>query len=167
MGISLGILTATDEEIRGFASDAEGLRALFRGITRRRNACLLHDFWDAIDFVLTAEAGAELPFGALKRGDVRYPNADDSTHAIFAATTKALARELSALPESALRRRFDPPKMLAGVAGQMVYPGRLWNPAFADSTFLELMHYFERLRAFAAAAAAADLGLVFCRYEDL
>jgi hypothetical protein len=165
MGISLGILTATDEEIRGFASDAEGLRALFRGITRRRNACLLHDFWDAIEFLLTAEAGAELPFSALKHGDVRYPNAD--THAIFAATTKALARELSALPESTLRCRFDPPKMLAGVAGQMVYPGRLWNPAFADSTFLELMHYFGRLRAFVAVAAAADLGLVFCRYEDL
>jgi hypothetical protein len=48
-----------------------------------------------------------------------------------------------------------------------VYPGRLWNPAFADGTFRELMHYFGRLRAFVVAAAAADLGLVFCRYEDL
>ena len=91
MGISLGILTATDAEIRSFASDAEALRALFRGITRRRNACLLHDFWDGIDFLLTAEAGAVLPAGALKRGDVHYPDADDPTHAIFAATTKVPA----------------------------------------------------------------------------
>jgi hypothetical protein len=166
MGISLGILTATDDEIRGFACDPDGLRAWLRGITHRRNACLLHDFWDGIDFLLTAEAGDGLPLGALKRGDVRYPNADDPSHAIFAATAKALAVELSALSEPTLRRRFDPTRMLSGPSGQMVYPGRLWNPAYADDTFRELMGYFHRLREFVG-AAAADRGLVFCRYEDL
>jgi hypothetical protein len=166
MGISVGILTATDAQIRAFVADVAGLRGLFIGIVNNPRACHLHDFWDGLHFVLTAETGDALPLAAVKRGDVRYHGVGDPTHAIFAATTAALAQELSALSEPVLRARFDPPKMLRGPDGTMVYPGRLWTPDGSGAVFRELMGYFNRLRDYVAAAARAGNGLLFSRYED-
>jgi hypothetical protein len=180
MGISVDIVPASDAEILGFRSDACALRERF-GAPRIGDASYLTDLWDGLDFVLTAESGDALPLGAIKRGDVVYPNAGveesrgvqcrnyhfDECHAIFAATTKQLALELSGLSEATLRCRFDPAKMRGESDGRLVYPGRLWLPlADADSVFRELMFYFNRLRRCVSEAAAADLGLLFYRYED-
>jgi hypothetical protein len=164
MGISVTVVAATDDEIRRFSADTAALRARF--FADAGPTCHLNDFWDGLDFVLTAESGDALPLAFIKRGDIRYPDADDPTHALFAATTQHLAQALSALTEPELRRRYDPPKMLGGAGVRMVYPGRLWTPAGADRSFDELMGYVERLRRCLAAAAAADLGLVVYRYED-
>ena len=166
MGISVSILTATDGQISGFAADVAGLQTLFIGVINNPRACHLHDFWDGLHFVLTAETGDALPLAAVKRGDVHYRGVGDPTHAILAATTVALAQELSALSEAVLRARFDPPKMLRGPDGTMVYPGRLWTPGGSDAVFRELMGYFNRLRDYVAAAARTGNGLLFSRYED-
>jgi Domain of unknown function (DUF1877) len=166
MGISVGILAATDEQIRGFADDVSGLEKLFSGVTSNPRACHLHDFWDGLHFVLTAETGEALPLAAINRGDLHYRGVGDPTHAIFAATTTALAQQLSALSAPVLRARFDPPRMLRGPDGAMVYPGRLWTPGGEDRVFSELMHYFNRLRDYTAAAARIGNGLLFSRYED-
>lgn len=166
MGISVSILTVTDEQIRGFAKDVDGLERLFSGVASNLRACHLHDFWDGLHFVLTAESGDALPLAAIKRGDFHYRGVGDPAHAIFAATTAALAQELSALSEPVLRARFDPPRMLRGPDGTMVYPGRLWTPGGEDRVFDELMDYFTRLRDYAAAAARTGNGLLLSRYED-
>lgn len=166
MAISLGILTATDEQIHSFTKDLDGLERLFVGVVGNPRACHLHDFWDGLHFVLTAESGDALPLAALKRGDVDYRDAADFTHAIFAATTRALSQELSVLSEPVLHGRFDPAKMLRRLDGTMVYPGRLWNPAFSDDVFRDLMGYFNRLRDYVAAAARSGNGLLLSRYED-
>ena len=164
--MSVKVCAASDDEIRRFASDGQALHRRF--FTDDPNvSCHLHDFWDGLDFVLTAETGDALPLGVVKRGDVRYPDADDPTHAIVAATTKRLAQALSALSESTLRRRFDPSRMRGGPGGRMVYPGRLWTPDGADRIFGELMGYVGRFRRCVDHAAASGLGLVFYRYEDL
>jgi hypothetical protein len=165
MGISVTIVAAADAEIHRFSSDSAALHRRFHA-AGAGPSCHLNDFWDGLDFVLTAESGDALPLAAIKRGDVRYPDADDPTHAIFAATAKRLADELAALSEPELRRRYDPPAMLGDAGGRMVYPGRLWTPGAADRVFGELMGYFRNLRRCVAAAAAARLGLVVYRYED-
>jgi len=166
MGISVSILTATDGQIRAFAADVTALETLFIGVSSNPRACHLHDFWDGLHFVLTAETGDTLPLAAIERGDLHYRGTGDSMHALFAATTAALAQALSALPEPVLRARFDPPKMLRRCDGTMVYPGRLWTPGGEEAVFGELMGYFRRLRDYAAAAARAGNGLVFSRHED-
>lgn len=166
MGISVGILTATDEQIRAFTDDVSGLEKLFIGVISNPRACHLHDFWDGLHFVLTTETGDALPLAAVKRGDVHYRGVGDPTHAIFAATTRALAQELAALSEPVLRSRYDPAAMLRGPDGAMVYPGRLWIPAGGDAIFGELMGYFNRLRDYVAVAARTGDGLLFSRYED-
>jgi hypothetical protein len=179
MGISVKVVPASDAEIAAFRADAEALRARFRAEPFGDDGYLT-DFWDGIDFVLTAEAGDALPLGAIKRGEVSYPGAGttlaadgrtglshfDACHAIFAATTQRLAQALTTLPEATLRRRFDPAQMLGGAGRPMVYPGRLWTAERADDTFRELMFYLARLRRCAAEAAQAGLGLLFYRYED-
>jgi hypothetical protein len=166
MGISVGILTATDEQIRGFATDLDGLGELFIGVIGNPRACHLHEFWDGLHFLLTVETGGALPLSALKRGDVDYADAADVTHAIYAATTKALAQELAALSEPVLRRRYDPARMLGGPDGTRVYPARLWTPGGNDAVFRDLIGYFNRLCNYVAAAATAGNGLLICRYED-
>ncbi len=166
MGISVGILTATDAQIRDFADDVSGLEKLFIGVINNPRACHLHDFWDGLYFVLTTETGDALPLSALKRGDVDYADAADFTHAIYAATTKALAQELAALSEPVLRGRYDPARMLGCPDGRGVYPSRLWTPSGNDAVFRDLISYFNRLRNYVAAAAAAGNGLLICRYED-
>jgi hypothetical protein len=135
MGISVGILTATDAQISGFTTDPEGLGDLFIGVAGNPRACHLHEFWDGLHFLLTAETGDALPLSALKRGDVDYADAADFIHAIYAATTKALAQELAALSEPVLRRRYDPARMLRGPDGTTVYPSRLWTPGGNDAVF--------------------------------
>jgi hypothetical protein len=165
MGISVTLVATTDEEIRRFSSDAAALSRRFHA-AGAGPSCHLNDFWDGLDFVLTAASGDALPLAVIKRGDVRYPDADDPSHAIFAATTRRLAQELSILDEAELRRRYDPPAMLGDAGGRVVYPGRLWIPAAADRAFGELMGYFRGLRRCVDAAAAAGLGLVVYRYED-
>ena len=166
MGISVSILTAPDGQISAFAADVAALETLFIGVTSNPRACHLHDFWDGLHFVLTAETGDALPLAAIKRGDLHYRDVGDSRHAIFAATTAALAQTLSALSEPVLRARFDPPKMLGGRDGTMVYPGRLWTPGGEEAVFRELMGYFTRLRDCVAAAARAGNGLLFSRNEE-
>jgi hypothetical protein len=165
MGISVTLVAATDEEIRRFSSDAKALHHRFHA-AGAGSSCHLNDFWDGLDFVLTAESGDALPLAVIKRGDIRYPDAEDPTHAIFAATTKRLAQTLSVIAEPELRRRYDPGRMLGGPGGRMVYPGRLWTPGAADRVFGELMGYVRSLRRCADTAAAAGLGLVVYRYED-
>jgi hypothetical protein len=166
MGISVSILAATDGQISAFATDVAGVETLFIGVISNPRACHLHDFWDRLHFVLTAETGDALPLAAVKRGDLHYRGVGDATHALFAATTATLAQALSALSEPVLRARFDPPKMLRGRDGPMVYPGRLWTPGGEEAVFRELMGYFNRLRDYVAAAARAGNGLLFSRYED-
>jgi hypothetical protein len=166
MGISVGILTATDMQIRGFATDLDGLGIQFIGVVGNPRACHLHEFWDGLHFLLTAETGDALPLSALKRGDMDYADAADVTHAIYAATTKAFALELAALSETVLRRRYDPAPMLGGSDGMRVYPSRLWTPGGNDAVFRDLISYFNRLRSYVAAAATAGKGLLICRYED-
>lgn len=110
MGISVSILTATDGQIGAFAADVAALETLFIGVINNPRACHLHDFWDGLHFVLAAETGNALPLAAVKQGDLHYRGVDDSMHALFAATTAALAEALSALsepccaPASMLRR---------------------------------------------------------------
>jgi hypothetical protein len=166
MSISVALRAAADAEILGFASDVQALDDLLRGLAGASGVCHLHDFWDGLHFVLTAESGDALPLGFIERGDLHYRGAADPTHAVLAATAAALARELAALSEPALRRCFDPPRMLGGPGGRMVYPGRLWTPGGEDRVFGELLGYFNRLRGYVAAAAAEGRGLIVCRYED-
>jgi hypothetical protein len=77
MGISVTLVAATDEEIRRFSSDAKALHHRFHA--GAGPSCHLNDFWDGLDFVLTAESGDALPLAVIKRGDLRYPDADDPT----------------------------------------------------------------------------------------
>ena len=87
----------------------------------------------------------------------------DPTHGITSATTRALAAALSALSHADLIERYDPRDMRKN----SVYPGRFWvKPHAADGIFEETIGYFNSLRDFAARAAEAGKGLIFCRYED-
>lgn len=95
--------------------------------------------------------------------DGAYPGASDHVHAIFSRTAQALAAELHSLSEATLRGRFDLGKMVEA----RVYPVRPWLfPEYADSTFRELMFYFDRLCNVAVEATAVGQGLLFSRYED-
>jgi len=163
VGISMSVYAVSDAEIRALADSAGQLSDFTRG--RGRGECYLADCWDGLHFLLTGDpASRALPLAALKAGDVVYAEASDPTHAIFSRTAKTLAGELGAMPEAALRKRFDPRAMLESG----VYPGRPWAfPELADSTFRELLVYFDRLRSRAMRAAEGGTGLLFQRYEDL
>jgi hypothetical protein len=165
MGIFVSVLAATDAQIRAFARDAPALERWLGPLAGRSDACHLCDYWDGIHFVLTGgTAPVQPPLGALKTGDVHYRGGSEPIHAILGATTRRLASELQQLDEPTLRRRYDPDRML-GAGGAMVYPGRLWL-GDADRGFDELLFYVQRLRDIVAAAAAAGMGLIFCRYES-
>jgi len=168
VGISTCVICISDEQIQDFTKKPHEAADLFIGCINfeKEEGCLLHDYWDAIHYVLTLDPeGGELPLGAIKRGDVTYAG---DLHAIYASTTKALARELSTLSEHDLRARFDPAKMSkAACGGRPVYSGRFWLfPELADDTFDSIMSYLGRLRDFTARAASSDKGLLFHRYED-
>jgi hypothetical protein len=48
-----------------------------------------------------------------------------------------------------------------------VYPVRTWAyPEHAESTFRELVFYFERLKTVTTRAAESGVGLLFYLYED-
>ena len=170
MGISVSVLSATDDEIRAFPGVGGELDvALGRRIARGEDECYLADYWDGLHYLLTGQAsGGELPLSVLKRGDVRYSGLDDPVHALFSDTVRALAAAMQALPEAVLRERFDPPTMsTAGEGGRPLYPGRYWlSLSSCDEMFRELMSQFRKLRDYASAAAAAGKGLLVCRYED-
>jgi len=125
----------------------------------------LADFWDGLHFLLVeGSQSSTLPAAALKFGDVSLRVGRESVHAILTRTLKRLADEINGLTEPALRERFDMERMLQA----NVYPVRPWMfPEEKESTFRELMVYFERFRKVVRKAAAEGDGLVFCRYEDL
>ena len=170
MGISVSVVTATDDEIRAFpGADGELEAALNSRIRLGEDECYLEDYWDGLHYLLTGEAkSGELPLSVLKGGDVRYSGVEDPVHAIYSATVKGLAKELHALPETVMRERFDPPTMLkAGAGGRPLYPGRYWlSPVPNEGMFRVLMSQFRKLRDYVTAAAAEDMGLFICRYED-
>lgn len=156
--------TVTDAQISQFAEDSTRLDEFTLG-PMCRGECYLADFWHGVHFVLTGKAGeAGLPLSVLVTGDVIYPAVADPTHAIFSATTGSLADVLQTLSEADLRKNFDLEEMVKA----RVYPVRPWLfPESSESTFDELMFYFERLRGIALRAAGENKGLLFRRYEDL
>lgn len=170
MGISVSVVTATDDEIRAFpGADGELEAALSRRIAHGEDVCYLADYWDGLHYLLTGEAqGGEAPLSVLKWGDVRYSGLDDPVHALFSNTVRALAGAVLALPETVLRERFDPPTMMTvGEGGRPLYPGRYWlSSTPGDGVFRALMSHLGKLRDYVSAAAAADEGLLVCRYED-
>jgi len=168
MGISACVIRISDEQIQKLKKKPRKAEDLFIGCISfdREECCHLHDYWDAIHYLLTLEPeGGELPLGAIKHGDVSYPG---RVHAIYASTANSLARELNAFPENELRARYDPAKMSkAAYGGRPVYSGRFWLfPEFADDTFASIRSYLGRLRDFSESAASSDKGLMFHRYED-
>ncbi len=169
MGISTCVIFVTDEQIQAFKKRPRDAEDLFIGCINfdEEKGCHLHDYWDGLNYLLTGEADeGDLPLGAIKRGDVTYP---EDMYAIYHATTKALAQELNTLSERDLRERFDLEKMSkAASGGRALYPGRYWLfPELADDTFRDLMSYFRGLRDFTERAAKNGKGLLFSRYEDL
>jgi len=163
MGISMSLYLCSDAQIHDFS---EGVTLVndFLIASPNRGDCYLADFWDGIHFLLAGQPDArDLPLAALKVGDVELRGGVEATHAIFSRTAKAFAGELQALPEETLRTRFDLGKMVEA----RVYPIRPWLfPEYAESTFQELMFYFDRLRNVAMAASREEHGLLFSRYED-
>lgn len=165
MGISVSIVAATDEEMREFRADARKLEdMLSRTIPYSGDdRCYLADHWDALHYLLTGgPQGDAPPLDAIKRGEIEF-RGEDRTHGVSSAATKALAAALERISEAALNERFDPKEMRE----KSVYPGRFWVfPGLANQIFEETMGYFGGLRDFAAKAAEAGKGLIFCRYED-
>jgi len=161
MGTSMSLYLCSDAQIRGFSEDVNLVNEFLDGAPSRGD-CYLADFWDGLHYLLTGDT-RDLPLAALKIGDVEFRGASDATHAIFSRTAKALAEELQTLSEETLWGRFDPRKMVEA----RVYPIRPWLfPEYAESTFRELMFYFDRLRNVAVAASREEYGLLFSRYED-
>jgi hypothetical protein len=163
MGISMSLYLCDDAQIRDFSEDANRVND-FLIRSPNRGDCYLADFWDGIHYVLTSGTDArDLPLAALKAGDVEFRGGVEASHAIFSGTARAFAGELETLSEQTLRRRFDPGKMVEA----RVYPVRPWLfPEHAESTFRELMFYFDRLRDVAVMASREGHGLLFSRYED-
>lgn len=163
MGISMSLHLCADAQIRDFSEDVNRVND-FLLESPSRGDCYLADFWDGLHFLLAGGADArDLPLAALKVGDVEFQGATEATHAIFSGTAKTLAEELQTLSAPTLRERFDPGKMVEA----RVYPVRPWLfPEHAESTFQELMFYFDRLRNVAVAASREGHGLLFIRYED-
>ena len=165
MGISVSIVAATDEELREFRADPRKLEdMLSRTIPYSGDdRCYLADHWDALHYLLTSgPEGDAPPLDAIKRGEIEF-RAEDRTHGVSSASTKALAAALERVSETELHERFDPTEMRE----KSVYSGRFWVfPGLADEVFEETMNYFRGLRGFATKAAEAGKGLIFCRYED-
>lgn len=173
MGISMCVLEFTDEEIRDFKENTRQLEDLLNGaIVYDRVPCYrLFTFWYGIHhYLLTMEADREdLPLCALSRGDVEFAGLSDHAHAIYSATAKALAKELTELSEATLRERFEARMREAhnSQAFHKSHIGQVWTfPEYLESTFRELMPYFGNLKTIAVEAAKEDKGLLFCRYED-
>lgn len=163
MGISMSVYKFTDAQIREFSEDVSRVNNVLRRVPSRGD-CYLADFWDGLHFLLTGSPDArELPLAALKAGDVEFRGTSEATYAIFSRTANALAGELQSLLEATLRGRFDP----GGMVEAQVYPIRPWLfPEYAESTFRELMFYFDRLRNVAVEASEEGQGLLFRSYED-
>ncbi|HEU0180413.1 MAG TPA: DUF1877 family protein [Blastocatellia bacterium] len=163
MGISMSLYLCDDAQIREFSDDVNRVED-FIIRSPNRGDCYLADFWDGIHYLLTSGTDTrDLPLAALKTGDVEFRGGASATHAIFSETAKAFAEELQSLSEQTLRERFDPGRMLEA----RVDPIRPWLfPEHAESTFRDLMFYFDRLRNIASAASREGQGLLFTRYED-
>lgn len=163
MGISMSIFSVTDAQINQFSQDPSQIDAFIHSTPNRRG-CYLADFWDGLHFLLNREYDSrELPLAALKVGDVAYQGVSDQLHAIFSHTAQAFAVELQSLSTTTLQERLDLGKMVEA----RVYPIRPWLfPEHRESTFRELMFYFDRLRDIAVEASAGGQGLLFSRYED-
>lgn len=163
MGISMSLYLCDDAQIRDFSEDVNRVRD-FLIRSPNRGDCYLADFWDGIHYALTSGTDTrDLPMAALKAGDVGFWGGVEATHAIFSGTAKVFAERLQTLTEETLRQRFDPGKMVEA----RVYPIRPWlYPKHAESTFRELMFYFDRLRNVAVTASREGCGLLFSRYED-
>lgn len=163
MGISVSVYPVTDSQISRFSQDPSRIDEFIHNTPNHRG-CYLADFWDGLHFLLTGRPDSrELPLAALKRGDVAFRGVSDQAHAIFSRTTQAFTVELQSLTAAVLRERLDLGKMVEAP----VYPVRLWLfPEHEESTFRELMFYFDRLRDVALEASAGGQGLLFSRYED-
>ena len=176
MGISLSVLMATDDQIRDFRAQPSRLEDLLNRTIpyTTEDCCYLADCWHGLHYLLTGEVkGGELPWCALRRGEVTFTGLSDPTHAIYSKTAKAFARELSKLSESTLRNRFDPLKVpRPGRGGRPILPApdedkyRKLLLSSAEDTFRELISYFSSLRKFSLRATEKNMGLLFCRYED-
>lgn len=166
MGMSVSVLKVTDDQIRAFQDDPARAMALVNRVVpyASEDECYLADFWHGVHFLLAQQVEAVAPpLGAVLQGDVTYQGGAEPLHAIYSATTKALADEMAGLTEAALHRRYDPPRM------QKVYPVRYWltnERLDAEQSFPELYGYFRKLAKTAVAAARDGKGLLFCRYED-
>jgi hypothetical protein len=169
VGISVSVVMATDAEIDVFSKSPSGLEALLDRLIPSicADKCYLADHWDWLHVLLTGQRyTAELPLGAIKSGDVMFTGLTDHAHAIYSATAKALLAELQKLSESTLWARL---RQQAGPGAGSIYPGRYWRVRPSDEDrgeFIDLMHYFERLRDFAGEAVRQNKGLIFCCYED-
>jgi hypothetical protein len=164
MGISLSVYAITDEQIHALINQPDLADEWIRR-SQLGEECYLADYWDGLHFLLTRNTpDDQLPWAALRTGDVEYPQASTTMHAILAATAQAFAGEMQSLYQFDLRERFDLQRMLDA----HVYPIRLWLfPEQVESTFGELLHYFERLKRIIMQAAEEGKGLLFRRYEDL
>lgn len=165
MAISVSILFVTDEQICDFDTQPAHADGLCIGINSfdRDRCCHLHDLWDGMHYLFTHGLTIEtLPFTAIKHGDVTLA-CEDRTHALYAATTRALATQLQSLSDDELRHRYGE---MCG-QGHRIYPRRYWRSEQPNEEgYLEMRLYVNKFRDFALRAADKHQGLLFCRYED-
>lgn len=170
MGISMTIVTATDDEIVHYQAHAKELDALLTRLDTARPSVYLDGYWRALDDLLTQDGSqTHLPYSALKIGDVYYQDTEDYVHAIFSRTANALAMALAETPreqvqqvvENKWRRHIANAKNDKSTLGQWV-PSR----AAIEQEIGELWFYLSKYRDICAQASTAGRGLLFWRWED-
>src|SRR5689334_1163120 len=107
MGISLTVLEVADTDLARFQTDIAALNGLLTGGSKTPS-CALHDYWRHLHAILIQDQPAPaLPLAALKQGEVHYPKALETTHALFSGMVRELDHALDAIVEPEVRRYVE------------------------------------------------------------
>jgi hypothetical protein len=170
MGLSMTVIVASDRELDEFRTNVRALNAIEDPPMRESHpSSWLSNEWRTLNDLLTD--GGRRTDGArdaLIRGDLSYPAATDTTHALRSETARLLAQTLNAITPTLVREYIERKWARPGGRPRDASILGRWipSPAALDQLTSETSLYLDHLRSIANRAAEAGCGLVFVRFED-